>query len=512
MPDIPLIPLPRFCRRNNQTFRLTPETVLVADTAEAAAAVTLLQNIILQDTGLALPITDRPGEGSVIRFSGGAQTAEDEVGFRNEAYRLTITDAAVELVADTPDGLAAGVQTLRQLLPEGPGTLPGLEIRDEPQYRWRGMLLDSSRHFFTVDEVCRLVELMALHKFNVLHWHLTDDQGWRLESARFPLLTRIGSRRACTQTNHNTDRPILYDDQPHGGFYTRDDVRRVIDFAARRGIRIMPEIDLPGHAEALLAAYPEFGNLPGYRYQVRERWGISRHTLNVAQETIAAMQSLFEEVVELFPWKWIHIGGDEVDPGEWAASRDAQNRMAELGLHSERELQSYFLTQICRRLTELGRRPIGWDEILEGGPPAGAAVMCWHGNEGGLQAARLGLDAVMADSAQVYLNHYQADPATEPLSHGYELPIALVYRFAPVPHGLDAETARHILGGQGALWTEYIPNMKHLEYMMFPRACALAERLWLPPDQCDYPDFLLRLRCHRQLLNRHRVNAHILPL
>lgn len=205
MPDIPLIPLPRFCRRNNQTFRLTPETVLVADTAEAAAAVTLLQDIILQDTGLALPITDRPGEGSVIRFSGGAQTAEDEGGFRNEAYRLTITDAAVELVADTPDGLAAGVQTLRQLLPEGPGTLPGLEIRDEPHYRWRGMLLDSSRHFFTVNEVCRLVELMALHKFNVLHWHLTDDQGWRLESARFPLLTRIGSRRACTQTNHNTD-------------------------------------------------------------------------------------------------------------------------------------------------------------------------------------------------------------------------------------------------------------------------------------------------------------------
>ena len=291
MPDISLIPFPRFCRRNKHIFRLTPETVLMADTGEAAAAATLLRDIMLQDTGLALPIADRPGAGGVIRLSGGTQTAEDEAGFRGEAYHLTITDAAVDLVADTPDGLAAGIQTLRQLLPEGAGTLPGLEIRDEPHYRWRGMLLDSSRHFFTVDEVCRLVELMALHKFNVLHWHLTDDQGWRLEIERFPLLTRIGSRRACTQTNHNTDRPILYDDRPHGGFYTRSDIRHVVEFAARRGIRIMPEIDLPGHAESLLAAYPEFGNLPGYRYRVRERWGISRHTLNVAPETIAAIEA-----------------------------------------------------------------------------------------------------------------------------------------------------------------------------------------------------------------------------
>lgn len=509
---VTLIPHPRSIRETGASFRLSDEVGIVCSTGARPAA-ELLRDIIAADIGLRLAVNPELKPETYIQLTGGDDHRTDEAGFRDEAYSLRIDSTCVALDGATPEALACAVQTLRQLLPEkADGVLPGLEISDAPHYRWRGMLLDVARHFFTVEEVCRLIELMALYKYNVLHWHLTDDQGWRIEIENYPRLTAVGSKRNSSQSNHMSDRPIRYDGKEHAGFYTKAEVRHIIDFAARRGIRILPEIDMPGHVQALLAAYPEFGNLPGCHYQVRESWGIGSHILNIAPATFAAMRDILDEVVDLFPWTWVHIGGDEVKKEEWSASRAVQERMLELSLRDEHELQSYFVAQMAAHLKSRGRRAIGWDEIIEGGLPPDAAVMCWHGESGGIHAAELGHYAVMSDSAKVYLNHYQADPATEPLSHGYELPLALVYRFDPAPDGLAEQVRKFILGGQGALWTEYIATMKHLEYMAFPRACALAERLWLPPGKCDYHDFLMRLRRHRALMARHRIAAHPLPL
>jgi hexosaminidase len=517
MKNLSLLPPPRRLCRKPAGFPLSAATVIhgAGSTLDAAR---LLAEYIAEATGLSLAtVSDHRMRHQVIALSEHGLNDADEAGFRSEKYSLNVDGDRIELAADNPDGLARAIQTFRQLIPDHPAkngswTIPGVAITDEPEFRWRGMLLDVARHFFSREEVCCYIDRLALHKFNVFHLHLTDDQGWRIEIKKYPRLTEVGSIRRCTQQNHLNDRPIRFDEVPHRGFFTQEDIRYIVAFAARRRITVLPEIDMPGHVEALLAAYPEFGNLPGFRYTVRESWGVSSHILNVKPATLAAMKLILDEVIDLFPSRFVHIGGDEVKKDEWAASRPVQTRMAELGVKDEHELQSYFIAEMRQHIELRGRRLIGWDEILEGGLPAGTAVMCWRGNAGGIKAAKLAHDVVMADSSMVYLNHYQADPVTEPLSHGYELPIGQVYRFNPVPTELCAEEATHILGGQGALWSEYIADYRHLEYMTFPRACAMAERLWSPRENCDYLDFLNRLRQHRKRLNKLKVNMHPLPL
>jgi hexosaminidase len=478
----------------------------------------LLAEYLRPATGFAWPVG--PGEGGTIHLRAAGPAVLDQAGFADERYDLTVADTGVRLHAANATGLARGIQTLRQLLPveifaasrqEVAWALPAVEIEDRPRFRWRGQHLDVCRHFFSVAEVCRFIDLLALHRLNVCHLHLTDDQGWRVEIKKYPRLTEVGAWRECTLIGHELARPRRYDATPHGGFYTQDELREIVAYAARRHIAVVPEIDMPGHLVAAIAAYPELGNIK-YQPRVRCHWAIAQNVLNVEESTVNFMKDVLTEVMEIFPGRFIHIGGDEAPKFEWSESPRAQERMAELGLKSEDELQSWFIRQMEGHLRAAGRRLIGWDEILEGGLAEGAAVMSWRGEEGGLHAATQGHDVVMAPQQWVYFDHYQAEPkAEEPLAiHGMN-PTDRVYAYEPVPAALPPEHHHHILGSQGELWTEYIPTLAHLEYMGFPRICALAEVLWLERGQKKYSDFLERLRRHRERLALLNVNAHPRP-
>ncbi|MEI8196742.1 MAG: family 20 glycosylhydrolase, partial [Phycisphaerae bacterium] len=388
--------------------------------------------------------------------------------------------------------------------------LPGMIIDDYPRFAWRGLMLDVSRHFFTAEQVCRFLDLMALHKFNIFHWHLTDDQGWRLPVERYPRLTEIGAWRTDTLIGHNETRPRHYDQKRYGGHYTRQDIQRVVAHAASLHLTVVPEIDMPGHMQAAIAAYPELGNDMG-PVAVRCHWGISHHILNPQESTVQFMQNVLREVMELFPGKFIHVGGDEAHKHEWTESRAAQQRMIELGLKNEAEMQSWFIGRMAKFLAEQGRHLIGWDEILEGGLPPGCAVMSWRGVEGGVKAAGANCDVVMTPQSHTYFDYYQAGPENQPLAIGGMTTVEKVYCFDPIPSGLAAEHHHHVLGGQGQLWSEYIGDMDYLEYMAFPRACALAETLWSQAASRDWNGFLTRLHQHRWLLDRYQVRYGPIP-
>jgi hexosaminidase len=429
-------------------------------------------------------------------------------GLGPEAYRLEVTPAGIELQAAAEAGLFYGVQTLSQLLPaESTGVVPCLSIHDEPRFPWRGAMLDVSRHFMPKPFILKFIDLLARHKLNTFHWHLTDDQGWRIEIKRYPRLTEVGSVRACTLIGNDRQRPRRYDDTPHGGYYTQEEIREVVRYAAKRHVTIVPEIDMPGHMQAAISAYPELGNTD-MRLQPRCHWGISQHILNPQAGTVRFMQGVLEEVLELFPGSFVHVGGDEAVKREWQESRAAQERMLELGLESEEALQSWFIGEMNDFLTSRGRRLIGWDEILDGGLPSGATVTSWRGLDAARRAAELGHDTVSAPTACTYFDYYQSeDVGSEPLAIGGFTPLEKVYAFEPVPEGLSAEQARYVLGGQGQLWTEYMPGPDQVEYMAFPRLCALAEALWTPAElRGSFTDFEDRLRLHLKRLDVLGVN------
>lgn len=440
----------------------------------------------------------------------------DEDGFSSERYSCEVTPAGIVIEAETPAGLARGIQTFRQLLPEASfssrveqcsWSIPCLSITDEPRFRWRGLHLDVARHFFTVSEVCRFIDLLALHRYNVIHLHLTDDQGWRVEIAKYPRLTEVGAWRSQTLIGHDVTRPRRYDGRPYGGFYTRDDILAIVAFASRRKVTVVPEIEMPGHAQAAIAAYPEFGNGAGV-LAPRCHWGISPHTFNVEEASIRFLCNVLSEVVEMFPSRFIHIGGDEAVKNEWAESAAAQARMAELGLHSEEELQSWFIGRIGAHIQQLGRRIVGWDEILLGGIPVGATIMSWQGENGGIKAVEAGHDVVMTPMERVYFNFYQSEPVDgQPLAIGGLLTLEQVYTYEPVPLTLDPALWHHVLGAQGELWSEYIDNRDLLDFMTYPRACALAEVLWLPREMKDYARFSRDLAAHRRRFQKLGVNA-----
>lgn len=372
------------------------------------------------------------------------------------------------------------------------------------------MHLDVCRHFFSVKEVCKFIDLIALHRFNIFHWHLTEDQGWRIEIKRYPKLTKIGSKRKCTLIGHESDRPRQFDNTTYSGFYTQEDIRFVVDYAAQRCITIVPEIDMPGHMQAVITAYPELGNYPERQLELRCHWGISQNILNLEPSTVTFMQNVLEELIQLFPSKFIHLGGDEALKHEWMESFKAQKRMAELGLKSEDELQSWFMKQMDDFLTSKGRKLIGWDEILEEGLASGAAVMSWRNADGGLKAAEAGHDAVMSVAEYTYFDSYQNEPVkNEPLAIGGMLPMEKVLEFNPIPDNLSEDKKNKILGGQGQLWTEYIANYKHLEYMAFPRVCALSEILWKNSNKILESEFKEHLNIHLQRLDALDVNYKV---
>ena len=379
-------------------------------------------------------------------------------------------------------------------------------IFDEPAFSWRGLHLDVSRHFFTVEQVKRFIDLMVLYKFNTFHWHLTDDQGWRIEIEKYPKLTSVGAYRDSTVHGHYSDTPRTYDRERYGGFYTKDQIRDIVAYAQARQVTIVPEIEMPGHSRAALAAYPEL-SCTGKIQGVEGLWGVFEDIYCSKESTILFMQDVLDEVLELFPSEYIHIGGDEAPKARWEECPECAKVMKEHQLKSTFDLQSYFIGRMDEYLTAKGRKLIGWDEILEGGLSPNAAVMSWRGEEGGIEAARQHHNVVMSPTSYCYFDYYQSAHSIEPLAIGGYLPLEKVYEYSPVPEELSKEEAKYILGGQANVWTEYIADFDHVEYMVYPRALALIQSLWCE-EKPPYEQFLAEYIAHQEgYLALHGVNA-----
>lgn len=429
-----------------------------------------------------------------------------------EWYQLDVRSNGIEVTAPSDEGLYRGSRTLIQLLEQGrsTGSLPRLTITDHPRFPWRGMHLDPCRHFWSVEFTKKYIDLLARYKMNSFHWHLTDDQGWRIEIKKYPKLTEVGAWRKGSQIGPYSRRE--YDSIPYGGFYTQEEIREVVAYAAARHINVVPEIEMPGHALAALAAYPHLG-CTGGPYEVNKGWGVFEDVFCAGNDsTFAMLEDVLSEVMDLFPSEMIHIGGDECPKEAWKACEKCQARKKAHGLKDEHELQSYFIQRIEKFVNQSrsaagGRKIIGWDEILEGGLAPNAAVMSWQGIEGGIAAARSGHYAVMSPGSHCYFDHYQGDPANEPLAIGGYTTVQKVYGYEPIPAELKPEEHKYILGAQGNVWTEYILTPEHVEYMAVPRMLALAEVLWTPKAKRNEADFIARLEREFPRLEAMRVNA-----
>ncbi|MFD0414879.1 beta-N-acetylhexosaminidase [Streptomyces sp. NPDC127108] len=428
-----------------------------------------------------------------------------------EGYRIVVDGHAIRLQGGSAAGVFWAAQTFRQLLgpeafrrapldPAREWAVPMVVIEDAPRFRWRGMMLDVARHFMPKEGVLRYLDLLAAHKLNVFHFHLTDDQGWRVEIKRYPKLTEVASWRSRTKWGHRASE--LWDEKPHGGFYTQDDIREIVAYADALHITVVPEIDVPGHSQAAIAAYPELGNtdvVDTAALGVWDSWGVTANVLAPSDTTLRFYEGVFEEVLELFPSTFIHVGGDECPKEQWKDSAAVQARIEELGLSNEDELQSWFIRHFDKWLSARGRRLIGWDEILEGGLAEGAAVSSWRGYSGGIAAAQAGHDVVMCPEQHVYLDHRQHGGPDEPVPIGFVRTLEDVYRFEPVPGQLTEDEARHVLGTQANVWTEVMEYHGRVDYQVFPRLAALAEVAWrtLPaPAERDFADFERRMTAH----------------
>jgi len=508
--SVAVVPLPVKIERSSGHFRLKHNTLVITD-RETMSIGMLLSRCLAPALGYKLKVQDavHPRDNSIVLV------VDPELArLGPEGYVLEVTPRRVTVHASKPAGVFYGTQTLRQLLPPQifasepqKGVLwkiPCVRIEDQPRFAWRGALIDVARHFMPKDFILKFIDQLALQKINVFQLHLTDDQGWRLEIRKYPLLTKIGSIRKETRVGRPRDNQG-FDGKPHGGFYSQADVKEIVQYASERFINVVPEIEMPGHAQAAIAAYPELGNT-GEKLEVRTDWGVNKHIFNVNEKTIRFLQDVLDEVLELFPSRFIHVGGDEVPTDEWKASPEAQARMKELGLANETELHGYFIRRMDQFLTCRGRRLIGWDEILEGGLAPGATVMSWRGVKGGIAAAKTGHDVIMTPTSHTYFDYSQAKDPKEPLAIGGFIPLEKVYQYEPIPPELDAASAVHILGTQGQLWTEYIATPEHLEYMAFPRLTALAEVAWTPAEKKNYESFLERLRVHAQRWRLLNVN------
>ena len=513
-PTISIIPRPVSMVTAEGTFLITQQTSIVASKENLHLA----QNIrdwLKPALGFELSVTTRKSDNSIdLRLNNKLQ----DLG--PEGYTLTINTDGIHIEALAPAGLFYGFQTLRQLLPpdiyrKSPvgqeWSVPFVAIRDYPRFFWRGSHIDVARHFMPKEFILKYIDLIAMHKMNVLHMHLTDDQGWRIEIKKYPKLTEIGSMNdfgGSTPVNASGEEHAS--SLPHGGYYTQDDIREIVAYAADRFVTVVPEIEMPGHSQAAIASYPELGNT-GKQLSVMSSYGVSENVYNVDDSTIRFLEDVLDEVMALFPSPYIHIGGDEVPKNQWHDSPAAQAKMKSLGLKDEDELQSWFVQQIDSYLSSHGRRLIGWDEILEGGLAPGATVMSWRGLDGGIAAAKAGHDVVMAPGDWTYFDKYQSRfREQEPLAIGGYLPVQTVYSYEPVPDALTPDEAKHVLGAQCQLWSEYIPHPKQMEYMAFPRLCALSEVVWSPKEGRNYDDFLARLQTHLERLKILDVNYRAL--
>ncbi len=425
-----------------------------------------------------------------------------------EGYHLRIGENQIVVLATTDAGLFYGMQTLLQMLPDdifSPIPLakrqkkwlfPCADITDVPRYGYRGLHLDVSRHFQPVNFIKKYIDLIALHKMNTFHWHLTDDQGWRIEIKKYPKLTTVGANRRETRVGHAYSKPEKYDGKPYGGFYTQTEIKEIVAYAATRFVTIVPEIEMPGHALAALAAYPELSCDPSKKYEVATTWGVFDDVFCPTDTTFRFLEDVLTEVMALFPSKYIHIGGDECPKNAWQKSAFCQDLIKKENLKDEHGLQSYFIKRIEKFLNKNNRSLLGWDEILEGGIAPNATIMSWRGTEGGVAAAKSGHEAIMTPTSHCYFDYFQADPETEPLAIGGFLPLEKVYAYEPTPVELSDLEAEYILGAQANVWTEYMKTPSDVEYMVFPRVCALSEVLWSPKTGRDFKDFTKRLNRH----------------
>jgi len=422
------------------------------------------------------------------------------------AYTMDISIHGIQISAATNLGFFYAFQSLMQLVETSTSNrIHCLHISDSPQFSWRGMHLDCSRHFFSVAEVKRYIDLMSLYKMNVFHWHLTDDQGWRIEIKKYPKLAQISAWRNGSMVGEYSDKK--FDSIPYGGYYTQNQIREVVSYAAQRHITIVPEIEMPGHSLAVLAAYPEFG-CNNSKLEVGKMWGVFDDVFCAGNDSVYIfLQNVLDEVIALFPGKYIHIGGDECPKTFWKVCEKCQNKIKENQLADEHQLQSYFVQRIEKYVNSKGKSIIGWDEILEGGLAPNAAVMSWRGTSGGIAAAQASHFVVMTPGNPCYFDHYQAKNfTTQPHAIGGYNPLSAVYAFNPIPAELSNENAQYILGAQGNVWTEYVLTFSQVEYMAMPRMIALAENLWTYDSKQNFDDFVSRLKINTSLLDKRKVN------
>ncbi|WP_304236999.1 family 20 glycosylhydrolase [Jiulongibacter sediminis] len=502
-----LIPKPVSFEKREGTFRLNSSTVVLNESAsEEVKSIAESMRLRIASTTHLNPELVKVARRNFISFSINSELAA-------EAYTIHIDNEKAELKGGSGRSLFYAYQTLLQLFEDqiynseaSYGfrlTLPACDIFDQPRFGYRGSMLDVGRHLMPVSFIKKYIDLLAMYKFNQFHWHLTEDQGWRIEIKKYPKLTEVGAYRKESMVGHYSDQK--FDGKQYGGFYTQEEVKEIVAYAASKYINVIPEIEMPGHAQAALASYPELG-CTGGPYEVRTLWGVSENVYCPYETTFTFLQDVLTEVMELFPSEYIHIGGDECPKTTWEESEFCQNLIKSEGLGDEHGLQSYFISRIDSFLTSKGRKLIGWDEILEGGLSPNATVMSWRGTEGGIEAARQKHDVIMSPNSYYYLDYYQGDPATEPLAIGGNLPLEKVYSYEPFTDELTEDQQQYILGVQGNLWTEYIATPEKAEYMLFPRLLAVAETGWSPQGEKDYENFVSRVQGHFGKLLMRNVN------
>ncbi|HEY9131399.1 MAG TPA: family 20 glycosylhydrolase [Dyella sp.] len=483
---LPLIPLPAKAVRAQGTLVIDANTPVIADDEGGKQAANYLLAQLERAHGLHLTLHGGTAAVPAIVF----ERDPHAVVAHPEGYVLDITPHGVRIAARSDAGLFYGAVTLWQLLTAKPGldkvSLAAVHIEDQPRFAWRGLMLDSARHFQSIEDVRAVIDQLALHKLNVLHWHLTDDQGWRIEIKRYPELTRIGAWRTPPGAGEDGE-PKQY-----GGFYTQDEIRQTVAYAAARHVTIVPELDMPGHAQAAVAAYPELG-VTGKRPPVSVDWGVNPYLYNVDDHTIVFLEHVLDEVMDLFPSQYIHLGGDEAIKDQWQASPAIQAKMKALGIGSEDALQSWMIEHFGKYLAAHGRRLIGWDEILEGGVPPSATVMSWRGTKGAVAAARQGHDVVLSPAPDLYFDGLQSTRDDEYTGRMPAMDLAHIYGFEAVPAELSASQARHVLGVQANVWTEHLPTMRHIQHAVYPRLDALAEAAWTPKAARRWDSFVARL-------------------
>ncbi|MGN6640012.1 MAG: family 20 glycosylhydrolase [Mucilaginibacter sp.] len=507
-PNMGIIPAPVSVKKGAGEFVLSNQTVLFADST--TKAVSFFIDYLKEKLNLRneLKIGDAGTAASSIVL-----TAKGTDSLPDQGYRLTITPQQI-IIAGKGAGLFYGIQTVLQLIPinrEASIKIPCALIEDYPRFGYRGLMLDVCRHFFSVEFIKKTIDLMAYYKLNNFHWHLTDDQGWRIEIKKYPKLTEIGSQRAQTVIGNYHDRtPQQFDNTPYGGYYTQDQIRDVVKYAADRYINVIPEIEMPGHCMAALAAYPELSCDPNKTYKVYETWGIVHDVYCPSDKTFDFIQDVLTEVMDLFPSKYIHIGGDEVPKDAWKNSAFCQHLIKKLKLKNEEGLQSYFIQRIEKFVNSKGRSIIGWDEILEGGLSPNATVMSWRGESGGIAAAQQNHNVIMTPgSAGLYLDHSQGK-TDEPLSIGGYFPLAKTYSYNPTPAALTPDQQKFIIGVQANLWTEYIATNNKAEYMLYPRLLALSEVAWSPLAKKNFKDFSeVRLPSQLAFMDKNNYDYHV---